>query len=69
MSDDPQDFRDIVCPHCGGDGGWETEPYEVCRQTGSVSGHWQRCRYCDGRGSYMQEVEPITLEDLEDIRP
>jgi DnaJ-class molecular chaperone len=64
--DDNENWMDRVrvmtCPECNGDGGGEI-----------VTGHdpqgpitqWQRCGHCDGKGQIEQEVEPITLEDLD----
>lgn len=59
-----QEYRDLVCQSCNGDGGWEGAPFTICRETGAREGSWHRCNECFGVGHYFQEVEPITLEDL-----
>lgn len=49
--------RVVPCSVCGGDGGG----YEGGNE------RWIRCTACDGKGEFEIELEPITLEDLNDV--
>lgn len=48
--------RIIACSCCGGDGG------------GFEGGNerWIRCTACDGKGEVETELEPVSLEEMED---
>lgn len=48
--------RLIACSICGGDGG----SFEGGNE------RWVRCVACDGKGKFEAELEPITMEDLDD---
>lgn len=48
--------RIIPCSECGGDGGHH-----------DFAGHWARCSACIGKGEIEIELEPVTLEDLENV--
>jgi DnaJ-class molecular chaperone len=54
----------VACPACHGDGGHEHvtgfDPFN-----GSERVRFTRCDVCDGSGSVEEEVQPRTLEDLE----
>lgn len=48
--------RIVPCSTCGGDGGG----YEGGNE------RWIKCTACDGQGEFETELEPITLEDMDD---
>jgi hypothetical protein len=58
------DVRIIACPSCDGDRGWESAPYGIDYNDGSLLTSWIKCNECDGTGEVEIEVEPITLNDL-----
>jgi DnaJ-class molecular chaperone len=45
MSEEDEGFR-VVCPMCGGDGGWDQVPSMTI---------WIECTYCDGCGTIPTE--------------
>jgi hypothetical protein len=57
--------RIIECPACDGAGGFESAPYGVNYQDGSVLTHWECCDECHGECCVVAIVQPCTLEDLE----
>jgi hypothetical protein len=57
----------VVCPECLGDGGHDVFTGGYCRHTGSPMTDWQECGLCDGRCEVDVPVEPIEMEDLENI--
>ena len=60
------DSRALTCEACGGDGGWDVEstfnPF-----TGNIGYRSLECRACDGFGEIEIGLEPIEMEDLDDI--
>lgn len=56
--------RIVDCDHCGGDGGWETQPRGFCSVRGTPITDWIECTACDGTGEMEIEVEPISQEEL-----
>jgi DnaJ-class molecular chaperone len=52
-------IRLIECPCCEGEGGW----HEGCEDYG----HYVECDECKGTGGILGEVEPITLDDMEEV--
>lgn len=53
----PSDEHTVICPECGGDGGWDA----ISRYG---SGGWTECRFCDGSGEVP--TEPATdIDDFE----
>lgn len=47
----PLDFPTFAaCPNCGGDKGFESEPWGVCRYTGAPLTDWIPCEWCDATG-------------------
>lgn len=57
----------VECPVCGGAGQVETGEYRIDRFDGSISYREVTCRECDGTGGVEVDLEPITLEDLEEM--
>lgn len=55
--------RVIPCESCGGDGEFN-EPY--FRSDHSVGNRHSKCTACAGTGEQVIELEPVTLEDLEE---
>lgn len=53
-----------VCPECNGDGCFDETYF---RNDHSVGNRHSECSYCGGTGEIEVVVEPVTLEDLEDI--
>lgn len=47
--------RLVPCGLCGGDGVFD------------CWSHYSKCSACDGSGFFAAELEPITLDDLEEI--
>ena len=62
----PKDWREVECEACEGTGSWDVYTGGYDPIDGSLNGYVETCTYCAGRGVCMQEVEPITLEDLPD---
>lgn len=62
---DREDWREIECPACGGEGGFESEPHGISREDGSLLTRWKRCDHCKGTYRVWERVVPITLEDLD----
>jgi hypothetical protein len=58
--------RIIVCEECGGDGGFEMLGPGCDPNTGAPMTYWEECEVCQGKREIEQEVEPITLEDLDE---
>jgi len=60
------DTRFVECSACGGDTVIEhlTRYYD---EYGNQMVHSETCPYCSGFGVEEVEVEPITIEDLEDL--
>ena len=52
----PDEIRIIPCGACGGDGGG----YEGGNE------RWIRCVACNGQGELETELEPVSLEEMED---
>jgi DnaJ-class molecular chaperone len=52
----------VTCPACDGDGGGESTP------TGynPMTTHWINCVVCDGKGEIEINIEPRTLEDMDE---
>ncbi len=54
----------VACPACHGDGG-HSYPVDINRFDGSVIERTTLCETCQGSGSVEEEVQPRTLNDLE----
>lgn len=54
----------VACPACHGEGG-HSYPVDINRFDGSVIEHTSMCLECQGSGSVEEEVQPRTLDDLE----
>lgn len=63
---DAAETRFVVCQACNGDGGWSYFTGGYCRFTGAADEAWEVCNYCGGKCEEEIEVEPITLEDMEE---
>lgn len=63
MSPHPDDFREMPCSKCGGDGGWDV-PHDIDRRHGGTIDHWVECRDCGGTGTQEVEFEPVTEEEI-----
>lgn len=66
MSDGPRTTM-VPCAGCDGEGAiehfWSYDPRD-----GSPVGSVEVCRYCDGTGGEEIEMQPITLDDLDELR-
>jgi hypothetical protein len=56
----------VDCPACGGDRGFEVIT-GIDRRWGGFTGYTEPCRHCDATGAVEVELEPITLDDLEEL--
>lgn len=54
----------IVCPDCGGDGGFDA-PVSMNPVSGAITSRWIECGLCEGRGEV--EPAPTELQDEEDL--
>jgi len=61
------DVRIIYCPECLGDGGFEMLGNDYDRNTGAPQTYWKKCDLCLGAGEIEISVDPIQMEDLEEI--
>lgn len=55
----------VACPACHGDGGHEHFTGGYNHYNGEPHTRWTRCDACEGSGSVEEEVQPRTLDDLE----
>lgn len=58
--------RLVDCSYCGGDGSI-SYPVDIDRRDGSVIEHSYVCPACAGGCTEEIELQPITLEDLEEL--
>ncbi len=59
-------LRTIACTNCDGEGRITRFTGEFCRETGAaIERDYGKCPVCNGTGMEEIEVEPITLEDLD----
>jgi len=54
----------IVCPDCGGDGGFD-HPTFMNLVSGAITSRWVECETCEGHGEI--EPEPVNVDDEEDL--
>jgi hypothetical protein len=64
---DDTDFREMPCSKCGGDGGFSV-PIGIDHRDGSLRERIQACEACEGTGMIVVELEPVSLEDIEEER-
>jgi hypothetical protein len=57
----------VTCPVCDGDGEWDEGPLPA--SSGATEPDYRQviCPECKGNGRAFVEVEPITLDDLEEM--
>lgn len=66
MNNEPR-TRIVECLACEGEGRIEHSGYYgFDRETGTPLVHYSACECCNGTGGVEVELEPITLEDLEE---
>lgn len=58
------DFRLVSCPACDGEGSFEVFTGRRFMD-GDHESHTTGCGNCDGTGRVLQNVEPVTIEDLD----
>ena len=66
---DATDYREVECEVCEGEGAWEVHTGGYDPHDGSPNGYMKECTYCKGTGRFWEQVEPITIEDLEEMEP
>lgn len=59
------DWREIICPKCGGEGIWESAPWGYSHIDGHLLTEMITCETCGGSGGIWEQCEPITMEDLD----
>lgn len=51
--------RPEPCPYCAGDGGHESAPWGICRQTGAELTDWRKCKVCETQASLAQTIQDV----------